>query len=165
MYNFDFIFFTGKLKICCCCSVVTSCLTLCDPIDTSRSGIPILQYLLEFTQSHDHWVSEASHPIISSSVTLFSSCPHSFLASGSFPVSQFFTSGGQTVGASASASVLSVNIQGWFHLGLVRSPCCPRDFQEPSSASQFERNIWLGVNTCKLLYYVFMGIMVLWVLI
>ena len=53
-------------------------------------------------------------PTISSSVVPFSSC----LQSGSFPVSQFFTSGGQSIGTSASASVLSVNIQGWFPLGL-----------------------------------------------
>ena len=48
----------------------------------------------------------------------FSSCPQSFPASGSFPMSQFFTSGGQSIGASASASVLPMNIQGWFPLGL-----------------------------------------------
>ena len=51
------------------------------------------------------------HPIISSSVTPFSSCPQSFKASGSFPVSWLFVSGGQSIGASASASVLPVNIQ------------------------------------------------------
>jgi len=48
----------------------------------------------------------------------FSSCPLSFPASGSFPVSQLFASGGQSIGASASASVLPMNIQGWFPLGL-----------------------------------------------
>ena len=58
------------------------------------------------------------HPTISSSVTLFSSCPQSFPASGSFPVSQLFASGGQSIGISASASVLPMNIQGWFLLGL-----------------------------------------------
>ena len=58
------------------------------------------------------------HPAISSSVTPFSSCPQSFPASGSFPMSRLFTSGGQSIGASASAAVLSVNIQGWFPLGL-----------------------------------------------
>ena len=57
------------------------------------------------------------HPIILSSVIPFS-CLQSFPASGSFPRSQFFTSGGQSVGASALASVLPVNIQGWFPLGL-----------------------------------------------
>ena len=56
------------------------------------------------------------HPTISSSVTRFSSCPQSFQASGSFPVSQRFASGGQSIGA--SASVLPRNVQGWFPLGL-----------------------------------------------
>ena len=58
------------------------------------------------------------HPTISSSVAPFSSCPQSFPASGSFPMSQLFASGGQSIGASASASVLPMNIQGWFPLGL-----------------------------------------------
>ena len=57
------------------------------------------------------------HPTISSSVYPFSSCLKSFPASGSFPVSQFFTSRGQGIGASISASVLPLNIQGWFPLG------------------------------------------------
>ena len=57
------------------------------------------------------------HPTISSSVTLFSFCPQSFSASGSFPMSQLFTSGGQSVGASASASVCPMSIQGFFPLG------------------------------------------------
>ena len=58
------------------------------------------------------------YPTISSSVILFFSCLQSFPASGSFPTSQFFASGGQTIGASASASVLPMNIQDWFPLGL-----------------------------------------------
>ena len=62
-----------------------------------------------------------SHPAISSSVTPFSSCPQSFPASRSFPVSWLFASGGQSIGASASAPVLLVNIQGWFSLGLTGS--------------------------------------------
>ena len=57
------------------------------------------------------------HPIISSSLTPFS-CPQSFPASGSFPMSRLFASGGQNIGASASASVLPMNIPGWFPLGL-----------------------------------------------
>ena len=56
------------------------------------------------------------HPTISSSVTLFSSCPQSFPASGSFPMSQLFTSGDQNIGA--SASIFPMNIQGWFPLWL-----------------------------------------------
>ena len=58
------------------------------------------------------------HPTISSSVVPFSSCLQSSPASGSFPVSQFFTTGGQSIGVSASASVLPKNIQDWFPLGL-----------------------------------------------
>ena len=58
------------------------------------------------------------HPVISSSVTPFFSCPQSFPVSGSFPLSQLFTSDGQSMGASASASALPRNIQGWFPLGL-----------------------------------------------
>ena len=57
------------------------------------------------------------HPIISSSVIPFSSCPQSFPASGSFPMSQLFTSCGQSIGVSASTSVLPMNIQDWSLLG------------------------------------------------
>ena len=57
------------------------------------------------------------HPTSSSSVTLFSYCPQSLPASGSFPMNWFFTSGGQGIAASASASVLPMNIQDWFPLG------------------------------------------------
>ena len=63
-------------------------------------------------------LSQWYHPIISSSVFPFSSCPQSFPASGSFPMSQFFASSGQSFGASVTASVLSVSIQDWFPLGL-----------------------------------------------
>ena len=58
------------------------------------------------------------HPTISSSVVPFSSCLQSFSESGSYAVSQFYTSGGQSVGVSALASVLPMNIQDWFPLGL-----------------------------------------------
>ena len=63
-------------------------------------------------------LSQRCHPIISFSVNLFSSCLQSFPASGSFPKSQLFTSGGQSTGASASGSVLPMIIKGWFPLGL-----------------------------------------------
>ena len=79
-----------------------------------QASLPVLHYLSEFAQIHVHWC----HPTISSSVTHFSSCPQSFPASGSFPVRRHFPSDGQRIGASASASVLLMNIQGWFALGL-----------------------------------------------
>jgi len=65
--------------------------------------------------------SQWCHPTISSSVIPFSSCLQSCPASGSFPVSQLFTSGGQSIAVSASASVLPMSIQGWFPLGLTGS--------------------------------------------
>ena len=62
-------------------------------------------------------LSRWCHPTISSSVVPFFSCLQSFPASGSFPMSQFFASGGQSIGVSAPASVLPMNIQDWFPLG------------------------------------------------
>ena len=74
---------------------------------------------------------------ILSSTTPFSSCLQSFLASGSFPMNQLFTLGGQSI--RASASVLPMNIQSWFPLRLTGwSPCRPRDSKESSPAPQFE---------------------------
>ena len=63
-------------------------------------------------------LSQWCHPTISSSVVPFSSCLHSFPASGSFPMSLFFALGGQSIGVSASTSVLPMSIQGWFPLRL-----------------------------------------------
>ena len=63
-------------------------------------------------------LSQWCHPTMSSSVVPFSSCPQYFPASRSFPMSWLFASDGQSAGASASASVLPMNIQGWFPLGL-----------------------------------------------
>ena len=79
------------------------------------------------------------YPTISSSVSSFSSYLQSFSAVGSFPMNQLFTSGGQSIGVSASASVLPMNIQDWFPLGfMIWSPCSPRDSQESSPTPQFE---------------------------
>ena len=76
-------------------------------------------------------LSRWCHPAISSSVVLFSSRLQSFPASGSFQMSQFFRSGGQCIGVSASTSVLPVNTQDWFF-------CSPRDSQEFSPTPQFK---------------------------
>ena len=97
-------------------SVTQSCLTLCDPMDCSTPDLPVHHQLIEFTHSCPS--SQWCHPRISFSVIPFSSCFQSFQASGSFPMSQFFTSGGQSIGASTSASVLPMNIQHWFPLEL-----------------------------------------------
>ena len=98
-----------------CCSVSKSCPTLCNRMNCSTPGFPVLHYLPELTQIHVHWVSDASNHLI---LCLLSSCPQSFPASGSFPMSRIFASGGQSIGVSPSASVLPMNIQGWFPLGL-----------------------------------------------
>ena len=84
-------------------------------MNCSTPGLPVHHQLLEFTQTHIHWVSDAiqpSHPVVP-----FSSCPQSLPASESFPMSQLFTWGGQSIGVSASASVLQKNTQDWFPLG------------------------------------------------
>ena len=84
-------------------------------------------------------IESVMHPTISSFVAPFSFCPQSFSASGSFPVSQLFTSGGQSIVASASASVLPMTIQGSSPVGFTGwSSCCPRDSQESSPAPEFE---------------------------
>ena len=69
--------------------------------------------------SNSYLLSPWCLPTISSSVALFSSFPQSFPVSGSFQMSQFFASGGQSIGVSASPSVLPMNIQGWFPSGLI----------------------------------------------
>ena len=118
---FNFILFYLSLValpccFCCSCLVTKLCPTLCNPMDCSAPGLPVLHHLPEFAQVPVHWVSDAiqsSHPLSSP----FSSCPQSFPASGSFPMSQLFASSGQSIGGSASASVLPGNVQGCFASG------------------------------------------------
>ena len=88
-------------------SVVQLCSIFCNPMDCSKPGFPVHHQLPEFTQTHVH----RCHSTVSSSVVPFSSCLQFFPASGSFPISRFFTSGGQSIGVSASALVLPMNIQ------------------------------------------------------
>ena len=94
-------------------SVTQSCLTLCDPMNCSTPGLPFHHQFPKFTQTHVHPVGDA----ISSSVVPFSSCPQSLPASGSFPMSQLFSWGGQSIGVSASASILPTNTHYWSPLG------------------------------------------------
>ena len=86
-------------------------------MDCSTSGFPVLHYLLELAQTHVHWVGDAIQPS-SSSVVPFSSCHQPFPASGSFLMSQLFASSGPSIGTPGSASVLPMNIQALFPLGL-----------------------------------------------
>ena len=116
-FNFTLLFWFIFL----CCLVTKSCLTLCNPMDCSMTGFPVLHYHLEFAQAHVHWIH---HQSVMPSNHLILCCPLLFLPSifpstGSFPVSQLFVSGGQSIGASASVSVLPINIMGWLPLGLI----------------------------------------------
>ena len=138
---------------CCCCSVTKSCLTLWDPMDSLRPhGLqhtcpPCPHHLPEPAQTHVHWVSDAitfsSIPsflsTISSSVIPFSWL-QSFPVSGSFLMSQIFADlCGQSIGVSASASVLPMNTQDWFPLGLTSwISFSPGDSQESSPTPQFK---------------------------
>ena len=107
--------FLVLLAFCCLISAVAQlCLTLCNPMDCSTPGFPVRQLLICSNSSALSWWC---YPTISPSVIPFSSCLQSFPASGSFSMSRFFTPNSQSIGASASASVLPVNIQDWFPLG------------------------------------------------
>ena len=108
------IFLDGDTE--CCFSLVTqACPTLYNSMDCSMPGFPVHHQLPEITQTRVHWVSD----VIQSTRRLSSPMSHlqSSPASGSFQMSQFFWSGGPSIGVSASASVLLMNIQDWFFLG------------------------------------------------
>ena len=94
-----------EYKICCCCSVAKSCQTLCNPMDCSTPGFPVLHYFPEFAQTHVHWVSDAiqpTHPLSPPFPPALSLFQHQGL----------FPSCGKSIWASALASVLLMNIQG-----------------------------------------------------
>ena len=97
-------------------SVAHSCPTLWDPINCSTPGLPCPTPTPGVHPNPCH-LSRWCHPAISSSVVPFSSFPQSLPASGSFPMSQLFTWGGQSTAVSASASVLPMNTQDWSPLG------------------------------------------------
>ena len=94
-------------------SVTQSCLTLCDSMDCSTPGFPVLHQLPELSQPHVHWVGDAiqpSHPLSSPSPLPFNLSQHQ-----SFPISQSFKS---DIYWRCSSNVLPINIQGWFPSGL-----------------------------------------------
>ena len=125
-----------------CCSVTQSCPTLCTPMDCNTPGFPVLHYLLEFVQTQV--LNQWCHPTISSSVTPFSSCLQSFPASGSSPMSWLFASGGQIIGASVSASVLPMNIQGWFPLDPGLLPLLSKELPRVFSRTTIQKNQFFG---------------------
>ena len=100
-----------------CFSVAQSCPTLCNPMDCIMPGLLVLHHLLEFALTHVHWVGDAiqpSHPLLPSFLFAFDLSQHQCL----FQSVGSFTSGGQSTRASVSASVLPMNIQCWFPLGM-----------------------------------------------
>ena len=100
-----------------CCSVTLSCLVLCDPYGLQYTRLPCPS-LSPGVCSNSCPLSQWCYPTISSFVVPFSPCPQSFPASGSFPMSRLFTSGGQSIGASALAWGLPMHFQGWLPLRL-----------------------------------------------
>ena len=97
-------------------SVAQSCPTLCDPMNRSMPGLPVHHQLPEFTPTHAHRVGDAiqpSHPLSSPSPPACNPSQHQ----GLFPMSQLFVWGDQSIGVSASASVLPMNTQAWSPLG------------------------------------------------
>ena len=107
--------FINLISFCCCfCSI--NHVQLFVTHDCSMPGFPVLHHYPEFAQTHVHWASGAvqpSHPLLPPSPPAFN-----LPTSGSFPTSWLFTSGGQSIRASASSSVLPMNSQGWFLLRL-----------------------------------------------
>ena len=99
----------------CCCSVAPSCFTLCNPWAAARQASLSFTMSLSLLKLH---LSQWCYPTILSSVVPFFSCLHSFPGSGSFLINHFFASGGQSIRAPALASVLPMNKQDWFPLGL-----------------------------------------------
>ena len=110
------LWYTCELLFCCCLAAKL-CWTLLWPYGLQHTRLPCPSPSPRAC-SNSCPLSRWCHPTISSFVIPFSSCLQSFPASGSFPISQFFTSGGQSTRASASAAVLPMNIQGSFPLGL-----------------------------------------------
>ena len=135
------------------CSVAKSCLTLCDPMDCS---MPVLHSLPELAQTPVHWVSDPiqpSHPLLPPSLFALSLSQHQ----GLFPMNRLFSSGGQSIGASVSATVLPMNIQDWFPLwltGLI-SFLSKRFSNTPIQKKFFLKTISFFLLSCLPLFFSF----------
>ena len=146
--NFYYWNCTGISIWLCCCSVSQSYWTLCNPMDCSITSFPVPSPT-PGVYSNSCPLSWWCHPTMSSSVVPFSSCLQSYPALGSFEMSHIFASGGQSIGVSALASVLPMNIQYWSPLGWTGgSPWSPRDSQE-SSTPQFK-----SINSSALSFFI-----------
>ena len=127
------------IQYCCCycCSVAKSCPTLCDPVDCSTPGFPVLHHLPEFDQIHVHWVHDAiqpSHTLSPSSPSVLNLSQHQDLFQWLGSLCWY-----PSIGASASASVLPMNIHGWFPWELIDLiSLLSKDSQESSPTPQFK---------------------------
>ena len=127
----------------CCCSVAKLDPTFCNPMECTTPGFPVLHYLQKLAQTHVHWVSDAIQTV---SVALFLSCPQFFQTLGSFPISQLFESGDQSIGASISASVLPVNFQGWFPLELTGLILLPKGLSRVISSTTVQKHLFFSAQ-------------------
>ena len=137
----------GHFSYRCCCSVANSCPPLCNLMNYITPGFPVLHYLPQFSQTHGPWVTDAIQSFHPLSPLLL---PSVFPSIRVFPMSHLFPLGGQ---------VLELQSQNWSFQWIVRvdflcnwlvwSPCCPRDSQESSAASQFKR---ISTSVLSLLY-------------
>ena len=98
-------------------SMAQACPILCDPMDCNTPGFPVHHQLPELAQTHVYWVSDVIQP--SHSLASLLLLPSIFPSISVFSMNHFFSSGGQSIGASATASVLPMNDQNWFPLGLI----------------------------------------------
>ena len=123
-------------------SVAQSCSTLYDPMDCCMPGLPVHHHLLEFAQTHVHRVGDAIQPFC----PLSSPSPpaHSFPAPGSFLMSWLFMPGGQSTGA--SASVLPMNIQGWFPSGLTSLISLSKRLSRVFSSTTIQKHQFFGAQ-------------------
>ena len=123
MFNLNWLFLRDLLKsyislpvcFCCCCSVAKSCPDLCNPMNRSTAGFPVLHHLLEHAWSHVQWlVMPSNHLHLCHPLPL----PSVFLNIRVFSSELALLIRCQSIGVSSSASVLPMNIQGWLSLGL-----------------------------------------------
>ena len=149
----NYFIFVCQAEHCSFCSVAKSCQTL--QLHELQPHQASLSSLYPGACSNSCPLSQWCHPTILSSAALFSSCPQSFPPSESFPVSWLFGLAGQNIGASTLASVLPMNIQGWFPLGLTglisfMSKGLPRVFFSTTIWSILDKNVpWVRLPGFK----------------
>ena len=117
---------------------------ICDSVDCSVPGFPVFHYLPEFAQTHVHWVSDAiqpSHPLSPPSAPALNLSQHQGLSQ-----CVFFTSGGQSIGASASTSVLPMNIQGWLPLRLTGLILLSKGLSRVFSSTTIQKHQFFGAQ-------------------